>query len=190
MESEERRFIQAGPRDIQPQAQIDAMWVAESIVCLYWALNRVGALPAYDQETGPEIIGGRIGRTPNESAKELVASAQLRPPEAIDGQRELAELWHWRCRTHQLIGQGHNFAGLPDGLTIDEIIRMASARAEKEGFFVPIENDFPVFGKAFRSATEIEFLALKSIAQERHKALNWLCGYAPGNLWSKTPTDT
>jgi len=25
---------------------------------------------------------------------------------------------------------------------------------------------------------------------ERHKALNWLCGFAPGNRWDETPTDT
>lgn len=29
-----------------------------------------------------------------------------------------------------------------------------------------------------------------SIIMERHFALNWLCGMAPGNRWDETPTDT
>jgi hypothetical protein len=29
-----------------------------------------------------------------------------------------------------------------------------------------------------------------SITEERHFALNWLCGYAPDNDWDATPTPT
>jgi hypothetical protein len=31
---------------------------------------------------------------------------------------------------------------------------------------------------------------VSSATIERHFALNWLRGYAPGNEWDETPTDT
>jgi hypothetical protein len=33
-----------------------------------------------------------------------------------------------------------------------------------------------------------EYSYCRSLAVERHKALNWLCGYA--ERWDKVPTDT
>jgi hypothetical protein len=186
MESEEHLFLEAGPYDLSPQSQLDAMWLAESIGCLHWALGYASELPAYDKETGQEIING----APNESTRNLVASAKLRPVNDIDVQRDLAELWHWRCRTRQLSESGHKFAELPQGTAITDIVKMAANKAGETQNFVPIGNDFPAFEKPFRDATNHEFLQLQSIAQERHKALNWLCGYAPGNRWSETPTDT
>jgi hypothetical protein len=188
MESEERNFIRTGPYGLWPQAQLDAMWLAESIACLLWALGRANKLPDYDQETGEKIIRGSPDDT--DTVKDLVAGAKLRPAKEIDEQRDLAELWHWRCRTHQLIESGHKFAELPPETTIDGIIKMAANQAGQVHDFVPIDDDFPAFAKPFRNATDQEFLLLRSIAQERHKALNWLCGYAPGNRWSETPTDT
>lgn len=186
MESEERRFIETGPYELSPQAQIDAMWLAESIGCLLWALGRANELPAYDEETGLELIKG----PPDETVRDLLAGAQLRPGREIDEQRDLAELWHWRCRTRQLIESGKMQWELPQGMTIDEVIEMAAHKAGEAHRFVPIGRDFPAFAKPFRDATDEEFLRLQSIAQERHKALNWLCAYAPGNRWSETPTDT
>jgi len=53
-----------------------------------------------------------------------------------------------------------------------------------------IDEDFPAFGRAYRDLSSDEWAAVKSIAMERHFALNWLCGYAPENGWDDTPTDT
>ncbi len=80
---------------------------------------------------------------------------------------------------------------LPDGTAITEVIRLTAVKAAEEGVFArAIENDFPAFGKAFRDVSEEELSRLTSIAMERHKAFNWLCGYAPENRWSETATDT
>jgi hypothetical protein len=68
---------------------------------------------------------------------------------------------------------------------------MASAKAAEDGAFpAVIGDDFPAFGKPYRDLTREEFLGVTSIALERHRAFNWLCGFAPGNKWSQTPTDT
>ncbi|HLW51729.1 MAG TPA: hypothetical protein VKW06_02710 [Candidatus Angelobacter sp.] len=82
-------------------------------------------------------------------------------------------------------------AELPRGLTIGQVITGAAKLAfDNREIPAPIGGDFPSFDKAYRDLTCEEFAFATSIAQERHKALNWLCGLAPGNRWSATPTDT
>ncbi len=68
---------------------------------------------------------------------------------------------------------------------------MAAEKAAEDGLFDrAIEGDFPAHGRSYAQLTADEWSAVSSIAMERHKALNWLCGYAPGNKWEDTPTDT
>jgi len=187
MSEDERRFIQAGVLAITEQQRIDASWLAESMVSMLWALGRVEHLPGYDEETSHELIQLHTGV----SALEPLKQAVIRPTLEIERQRDWAELWHWRCRTRMLLETNKIAAALPNGTTMAEIIKMASAKASEEGVFdSPIGEDFPTFGKPFREMTAAEFASVNSIAKERRKAFNWLCGYAPGNLWAETPTDT
>lgn len=67
---------------------------------------------------------------------------------------------------------------------------LSAERAESDGLFISIDGDFPAFGRAYSSISPEEWSIATSIAMERHKALNWLCGFAPGNRWDETPTDT
>jgi hypothetical protein len=187
LEEEERAFLTAGAFETTMRQRIDGSWLAESIACLLWAVGHREAIPPYDQQTDPKtnkFAGGQGTRM-------LIAGAKLRPPSRIDRERDLAELWHWRCRTHRLLAEKRIPEVLPNGLTIAEVIRMSARKAAQEGLIAePIEDDFPAFGKPFRTISEEEFSQCMSIAKERHKAFNWLCGYAPENRWSETPTDT
>ena len=82
-------------------------------------------------------------------------------------------------------------AELPGGMTVEQMLRLTSQKAADEGFIPrPIDGDFPALGKAYRDLSPTEFSIATSIAVERHRAFNWLCGYAPGNRWTETPTDT
>jgi hypothetical protein len=76
-------------------------------------------------------------------------------------------------------------------MTIEVLIGTASAKAALDGI-IPTQtgDDFLAFGKAYRDLTKAEYLKATSIAMERHRAFNWLCGLAPGNRWSETPTET
>jgi len=80
---------------------------------------------------------------------------------------------------------------LPDGYTIEQVIELAALKgAEDEDLPRPIGSDFPAKGKPYRDLSFEEFGILTSIAQERHKALNWLCGFSSSGRWADTPTDT
>lgn len=187
LEDPEREFMQSAVFETTMRQRIDASWLAESMMCLMWALGLKEQISPYDQEADPSSNQFPKG----EKASELIRKAALRPDAEIDRQRDWAELWHWRCRTQMLLETKKIPEALPNGTTLAEIIRLTAVKAAEEGVFAePIENDFPVFGKPFGKVSEEELSQLTSIAMERHKALNWLCGYAPGNRWSETPTDT
>jgi len=187
VEKGERDFIEAGPTALSKQRLVDVAWLAESAVCLLWALGYVSELPGYDQEANVETVK----MLPVEPVNVLIKNATLRPVDTTMKQRDLAELWHWRARTRQMQEQGKTPTDLPGGLTIEKIVQMTAAKAAENGTFpAPIGGDFPAFGKPYRDLNAEEFSRATSIAMERHRAFNWLCGYAPGNSWAETPTDT
>jgi hypothetical protein len=179
MEESERMFMEADALEISEQELIDAGWLAEAAACLLWALEYIPELPPYDKRADTELMKIEFNKRPT-----------MRQLESIKKQRDLAELWHWRARTRQL----QETVG-PDGgaqvLTVDKILRITSEKAAESGVFLaPIGDDFPAFDKAYRDLSAEEYSHANSIAMERHRAFNWLCGYAPGNRWSQTPTDT
>jgi len=174
------------------QQQLDATWRNESAQALLWALGLLPGMPPYDTNADPELIG----ELPRETARGFIKSAQLRPQTQIDRARDLAELWHWRSRTRQLIEKGEALeadenmkaAGFH---SFDDIVRVTAQKAfEKGNIQACIGMDFPVKGRAYRDRSPEEWSEVTSITAERHFALNWLCGYAPRNRWDETPTDT
>ena len=186
MGDEEKKFMRAPSADVTPQMRIDASWRVESVVCLLWALGYIPAVLAYDQQADPELTN----KLPVESAEAMRKKAVLRDRELIEKQRDLAELWHWRSRTRQLQKAHHEFT-FPGDMTIEKVIAMATAKAASEGCIPAVINeDFPAYGKAYRDLSVEEYSSATSIALERHRSFNWLCGLAPGNRWSETPTDT
>lgn len=186
MSSGERTFILASPDQIDPQALRDVSWSMESAECLLWALGHVDRLPPYDTQSDVE----HLKRLPSDGVVALIRNATLRDADLISKARDVAELWHWRSRTRQLQESGRPVQ-LPDDLTLPDVVRMAAEKAAADGVFeTAIEGDFPAFGRLYAQLTADEWSEVNSIAMERHKAFNWLCGYAPGNKWEETPTDT
>ncbi len=182
--AEERRVFAQRPGSWPQQDIVDASWRTEALGVLIWALGRLPGLPAWDTQLDKqEVVAhtGLLGGSP------LLEQSPLRPREEIEAMRDLAELWHWRARTTQL--QEGGGVEPPAGLTFEEIIGMTANGALEAGD-VPevIDNDFPAFGKAYVELDADEYALTTSIAQERHFALNWLCGYSRD--WDKTPTDT
>jgi hypothetical protein len=186
MTDTERRFVEAAPHRVPPQDLIDVSWSAESLRVLLWALGHVEALAPYDVQSEPP----REGRSFFSTGDGPPAASKLRDRREIERARDVAELWHWRSRTREL-QEDRTEVQLPEGETLDDVVRVVAMRAAQDGVFpFALADDFPVFGRPYREASPDEWASLGSIALERHKALNWLCGYAPGNRWDETPTDT
>jgi hypothetical protein len=189
----EREIFSSTSITMTDQQQINASWRLESAQVLAWALRMISQIPDYDSMAESDSL--KSGVFPKDPA-EFIASARLRPEREIDRQRYVAEMWHWRSRTRQLIESGKPFlvdASIKaDGFrSYDDIVRACAARAAANRDIPhPVNGDFPAMGKAYRDLTDQEWSKVTSITIERHFALNWLCGYSRRNLWDDTPTDT
>jgi hypothetical protein len=182
----EQEFAEVTFQDTTPQQRADALWSAESAGVLMWALDLIASMPPYDAQFDLALLK----LFPQEGAPSLVDGAALRPQADVAKARDVAELWHWRARTTQLQKE-HGGSYRVEDLTLDDIVRAAAQQAHANGDIPrPIGDDFPAHAKAYKNLSDVEWSQMMSIAVERHKALNWLCGFAPGNLWDATPTDT
>ena len=190
MTSDERYFIETDLLRLNIQAHYNATWRMESAVVLMWALRMIDEFPVFDTQSNPELLK----QIQDEYLLKFTGGDELLPVDVLERQRGIAELWHWRSRTRELIERGDKIPpeiaklGLP---SYDKIIEMSANAALKSGD-IPriIDNDFVACGKAFRDLTDEEWQGVRSVTIERHYAMNWLCGYAPGNKWDRTPTDT
>jgi hypothetical protein len=181
---DECTVFNAPAKQITERQRINVSWRAESIACFAWAFGLIESLPAYDTQVDPE---NAVKAIPLEASAR--ADLVLRPRREIELARDLAELWHWRSRTRELAGS--SFEKRAEFEKYDAIVRQAAQRAATDGVTpAPIDGDFPAFQRAYRDLSAEEWAFVQSIAMERHFALNWLCGYASGNEWDETPTDT
>lgn len=187
----EREFAANTITSMSFDQQVNASWRMEAVQVLMWALGLIRQLPAYDTMAGHDLLK----MVPSDFPK-FIASARLRNEAVIDDARDLAELWHWRSRTRQLIEEARAFpadakmkaAGFH---SFDDIVRFTARKSSERGRIPAcIDDDFPAKGKAYRKLTSQEWSEVRSIRFERHFALNWLCGFAPGNEWDETPTGT
>ena len=184
----ERAFALATPFTMTERQRIDVSWRMEAFQVLLWALALIDEMPGHDTEADLELLK----QFPTLDATAFVRSARLRPRAQIDHARDLAEFWHWRSRTRELVEQGRPFDTVASSFgSFDEVVRVAAEHGHENGDLASVsDGDFTVFGKAYRDLSPEEWATVRSISVERHFALNWLCGYAPSNRWDETPTNT
>jgi hypothetical protein len=169
------RMLPAGADD--PDV-IDALWEAEGLGMLCWALGLVELEP-FDKHFDPEWLLA----TPT-------AHGTLRDKAEIGHMRETARLWQWRARTGMLAAGETSPLELPaDWASLDQLVAVTAMRGYERGLLPsPLRGDFPAFGTGYRALTEAQRAEIESIAYERRRALEWLCG--SGRTWAQTPTHT
>ena len=189
----ERQFATTTMLTMSGQDQIEALWRVEAAKVFMWALHLIPELHTPDTKADPDLLKSEILSRP----ANLFSSASLRPETEIDHARDVAELWHWRSRTEELIREERPFpideeVFRKQGIkSYRDILRMAAHAAHESGDLdLLIGGDFGVNGTAYAELRSEEWSEVRSISIERHRALNWLCGYSPGNDWDATPTDT
>lgn len=189
----ERRFLQDTAWPTDQQQVVDSSWRLESLGTLLWATQLIPWMPGWDTQ----FDGEALDKLPADGVAEFIRSLSLRPIEKLEAMRSTAELWHWRSRTRQCIEEGQPFPAIPTPpdqpplRSFEDVVRMTARLAHEQGAVEEVvDEDFGVRGKAFRDLTPDEWSEIRSITFERHYALNWVCGRAPGNRWEETPTDT
>jgi hypothetical protein len=181
----EQAMLERSTADLSDQERLNNSWLGEALHPLLWALGYEERIFSYDEQpSAEEMVKVGLHLDPR--------LAKLRHEDEIENQRVIAELWHWRSRTRWLQEQKDDFdKSLPPGFTIPQVVTMTAEKMVQRGAFsAPIDGDFPILGMAYGDLTDQEWSFVSSITVERHKALNWLAGYAPKNDWDATPTDT
>ena len=182
LSARERALVAKPLEEWSEQEAIDVGWGNESAGVFLWAISAVDGLPPYDTrfESLPSLVP-LLAPT-----ADFRQAARLRPAEGIARARDLAELWNWRSRTTKLQLDGDRQA---EGIDLDAVARQSATLAHAEGSIpAPIDGDFPAYGKAYRDLDDDEYANATSIAMQRHRAFNWLCGSASD--WDNVPTDT
>jgi len=188
---QERTFASTTMLTMTHQQQLNMLWRIEAVQVLAWAIGLVKNLPPYDTPANHDLL--KV--IPSEAVERFVKSVRLLPSAEIDKARDVAELWHWRSRTRELVEEGRTLDPDPKvreaGFnSFDDIVRFTADLCKEERLLEVIDEDFAVLKKAYRDLSSEEWYEVRSITMERHFALNWLCGYAPNNQWDETPTDT
>ena len=188
----EAEFAQTTSLSVRHDQRLDMCWRLEAAQCLLWALHLLPSLPPFDTVAPRGLLKGFAVK----DHRAFTRAVRLRSDKEIKRARRLAELWHWRSRTRQLLDMGMEIEPDEDlraaGIhSYYDIIRWTALNVAQKGYIAPcIEEDFPARGKPYRSLSPEEWQEVHSIAVERHLAFNWLCGYAPGKRWDETPTNT
>ncbi len=173
----ELALLSSPPSEWEEQDVVNAVWHGEALGALAWALGLVEALPPFDEPFDHVQV-----------ARELdLEGARLRPLEELEREREAARLWHWRARTAQLQTEGS--VELPERWrSFDQLVAAAAMRGYEDGVLpAPLRGDFGAFGKIYRHLDGDERARARSIAAERHYALNWLLDSSD---WDEVRTDT
>jgi hypothetical protein len=188
----EQEFAETTILIMSSQQHTDALWRMEAARVLMWALCLLPDLPALDT---PADLGFLKFESLSQPAN-FLGAAILRSQFEIAHARDLAELWHWRSRTEEFIREERPFPSddqnlVDQGLrSYRDIVHRVAIAAHERGDIFLIHEDFAVKGKSYAELSPEEWSELRSISFERHRTLNWICGYSDDNDWDTTPTDT
>ncbi|HEX4520138.1 MAG TPA: hypothetical protein VH063_11215 [Gaiellaceae bacterium] len=164
------------PEGEDDPAVIEAVWQGEGLGMLLWSLG-LAELEPYDRPFDAEWLLA----TPT-------AHGSLRAKVEIEHARETARLWHWRART-DLLRAGESVELPADWDSFEQLIAVAAMRGYERGLLPsPLRGDFPAHGTGYRELSTTQRTEVLSIAWERQRALEWLCG--AGKSWVETPTAT
>jgi hypothetical protein len=185
----ERELLSMNSCNLDEESYFEAARKLECVAVLMWAVSLMAEMPGIDREADQ----GLLKRIPDNGST-IPAALQLRDREEIAVARDDIERWHWRSRTWSVVERGVEYCPDRTGLQLgwrsyDDMVRAVSRQYFEGGFICEIkDDDFVVKGTPFRNLRYEAWRDVETRIDQRHRALNWLCGYAPENRWDDTPT--
>ncbi len=157
---------------------MEAEWLIEGAAILAWALNKL-ELPAYDAEVDVGIMDKACGLATPEKALAFQKHPELRNQADIERLSTQMLALHWRLRENRLK------PGKKDFETESQQAWFGTMPLEGIRF---IAGDLAIRNVAIHEVSEVALVPLELSIQERHRAVNWLCGVH--EIYSKTDTPT
>lgn len=150
-----------------------AAWRIEGAAVLFHALGRLSLahdslspISAYDVQSCSSLLPPQA---------ELLENARLRSDDDLEHYRKAMGIWRWRARTELQHRRGADSAS---GEPYAQLIERAANRAAKAGFVTLVDGDFGLHGTAFSKLSESSLRTQATVALERGRAADWLCGQA------------
>ena len=179
----ERRVLEPSAASLAAPDLQAATWRTEALAALGWALGLLPELPSVALPVDPAPLFAAIPDAYDATAAFRRRGA-LRDETRIAIERERAELWHWRADVELL----QTDATGRERSDLAQLVRDVAIEAAAGGLLPqPVGDDFNVDGRAFRALTNDEREQIGAIAEQRHHAFNWLCGF--GDDWDGVPLD-
>jgi hypothetical protein len=156
-------------------------WQGAALEAISWSLRPLPANPRRSPASLEDILD--TIPAPWDDPDDWIRTASIQPVETIAGERERAEVWHWRAITEALRRETPPGArGEIDG-AIRDVVREASA----SGVVEVSGGDFLVGSQRIRDLAPNALDELQMTTAERLRTLNWLCGF--GESWDDVPLD-
>jgi hypothetical protein len=174
----ERHVVTSPFGSLTDRDRMNASWLSEAVTVLAWSLGRA-ELPGFEEQCDPAGSANTLGFLQAIDST-VLRSPQLRPDEDLQEYNEFIYNLHWRVRDFSLNRRSYNFEALARKAWGEPVLRHG---------LVLREGDVCVGGVPISQAQECDWRALASITQERHRASNWLVGYASEDFYEVT-TDT
>lgn len=174
----ERKILSTEFGQLQERDRINASWLAEGLVILAWALGRAD-LPDFDKQCDPSGTANSLGFLQPES-ETVLSKPSLRSSIELNEYNEFIYNVHWRMRHLSRNHGSYDFESLARKAWGEPVLRFGLQL---------IEKDIQIAGQPLSKVPENIWRELSSITQERHRASNWLIGYASENFYEVT-TDT
>jgi hypothetical protein len=168
LEPRERIRLDQPLGQLGSQVRVDFTWRSEGLAILAWYLGCI-TLPEQREPVIPSNVANSLYFTQDTARAELLC-ADVRSDEEflIQYQRHLAI--HWRLREYSLSGARIDFLELARTAWFGPL-NITRTRL--------IENDLAIGAEPLFRARQSTIQQCLGIAQERHRAVNWLAGYDP-----------
>lgn len=178
LEPDEWKVLQLPVGSLERQAMVDATWRTEGLAVLLWALRRMELSP-YDQQVNPGELFGTIGYWDENAGHEFLNSAEIRSLEELLALQTTLLALHWRLV---------EFSLRPEPLDFRKFARDGWMGPFDLTPFHLIDDDLSMGHFAISKAPMEMVKSVRSCANERHLAINWLMGYS--QIYSETDTST
>ena len=173
MVREERSLLNKSWGEWNADEMTAIAWRIEGAAVLLYALGKL-ALPHDSlQPVASHEVQSCTSLLPPHA--ELLDGIRPLPPADIEHFRKAMGIWRWRARTELQHRRGADAA---TGEPYEKLVGRAAARAEKAGFITAVEGDFGLHGLPFAKLSENNLRTQATVALERGRAADWLCGQA------------
>lgn len=174
----ERRLLDTPFGTLSDRDRIDASWLSEAVNVLAWALC-TRPEPGLEEQLDPAAESGRLGfLAPADET--ILRAPSLRTAEELAAYNEFIYTVHWRLRDYALHPGPCDFRALAHKAWGDPV--------HKFGLEIK-DDDLAIGGLPITRARDSDIRRLGSMVRERHRAANWLIGYASADFYEVT-TDT